>query len=202
MEKNNDVNQSNFWENRYKKEEIGWDLGAETPVFTAISEKLKPGKVCILGCGNGYDAISFSKKGFSVTAVDFAKTPINNLQIAARSLSLSIETIRKNIFDLIPDYSSQFDYIIEQTCFCAIDPKKRQQYNNLVHDLLKVGGKLIGLWMPLDKDIIDGGPPFGVKENEVKKLFSKRWKITEDCFPTESIEARRGREKLIVFEKL
>ena len=202
MEKNNDINKSSFWEQRYEKGEIGWDLGAETPVFTAISEKLKPGKVCILGCGNGYDAISFSKKGFSVTAVDFAKTPINNLQIAARSLSLSIEIIRKNIFDLIPDYSSQFDYIIEQTCFCAIDPKKRQQYSNLVHDLLKVGGKLIGLWMPLDKDIIDGGPPFGVKENEIKKLFSTKWKITEDCFPTQSIEARKGREKLIVFEKL
>ena len=202
MEKNNDINKSSFWEQRYEKGEIGWDLGAETPVFTAISEKLKPGKVCILGCGNGYDAISFSKKGFSVTAVDFARTPINNLQIAARSLSLSIETIKKDIFDLIPDYSSQFDYIIEQTCFCAIDPRKRQQYSNLVHDLLKVGGKLIGLWMPLDKDIIDGGPPFGVKVNEIKKLFSTKWKIIEDCFPTQSIEARKGREKLIVFEKL
>ena len=202
MEKNNDINKSVFWEQRYEKGEIGWDLGAETPVFTAISEKLKPGKVCILGCGNGYDAISFSKKGFSVTAVDFARTPINNLQIAARSLSLSIETIKKDIFDLIPDYSSQFDYIIEQTCFCAIDPRKRQQYSNLVLDLLKVGGKLIGLWMPLDKNIIDGGPPFGVKENEIKKLFSTKWKITEDCFPTQSIEARKGREKLIVFEKL
>ena len=202
MEKNNDINKSSFWEHRYGKGEIGWDLGAETPVFTAISEKLKPGKVCILGCGNGYDAISFCKKGFSVTAVDFAKTPINNLQIAARSLSLSIETIKKDIFDLIPDYSSQFDYIIEQTCFCAIDPRKRRQYSNLVHDLLKVGGKLIGLWMPLDKDIIDGGPPFGVKENEVKQLFSTKWKITEDCFPTQSIESRKGREKLIIFEKL
>ena len=202
MEKNNDINKSSFWEQRYEKGEIGWDLGAETPVFTSISEKLKPGKVCILGCGNGYDAISFSKKGFSVTAVDFARTPINNLQIAARSLSLSIETIKKDIFDLIPDYTSQFDYIIEQTCFCAIDPRKRQQYSNLVHDLLKVGGKLIGLWMPLDKDIIDGGPPFGVKENEIKKLFSTKWKITEDSFPTQSIEARKGREKLIVFEKL
>ena len=202
MEKNDDINKSSFWEQRYEKGEIGWDLGAETPVFTAISEKLKPGKVCILGCGNGYDAISFSKKGFSVTAVDFARTPINNLQIAARSLSLSIETIKKDIFDLIPDYSSQFDYIIEQTCFCAIDPRKRQQYGNLVHDLLKVGGKLIGLWMPLDKDIIDGGPPFGVKENEIKKLFSTKWKIIEDCFPIQSIEARKGREKLIVFEKL
>ena len=97
MEKNNDVNQYNFWENRYEKEEIGWDLGAETPVFTALSDTLDPGKVCILGCGNGYDAILFSKKGFSVTAVDFAETPIHNLETNARSLSLSIETIKKDL---------------------------------------------------------------------------------------------------------
>ena len=202
MEENNDVNQSNFWENRYKKEEIGWDLGAETPVFKALSDTLDTGKVCILGCGNGYDAILFSKKGFSVTAVDFAETPIHNLETNARSLSLSIETIKKDIFDLTPDYSSQFEYIIEQTCFCAIDPLKREQYSNLVYDLLKVGGKLIGLWMPLDKDIDEGGPPFGVKEDEIKMLFSNKWKITADYFPNQSIEARKGREKLIIFEKL
>ena len=130
MEKNNDINKSSFWEHRYEKGEIGWDLGAETPVFTAISEKLKPGKVCILGCGNGYDAISFSKKGFSVTAVDFAKTPINNLQIAARSLSLSIETIKKDIFDLIPDFSSQFDYIIEYNLIFLIIEANQSLFTN------------------------------------------------------------------------
>ena len=79
MQKNNDINKSSFWENRYEKGEIGWDLGSETPVFSAISETLNPGNVCILGCGNGYDAISFSKKGFNVTAVDFAETPIKNI---------------------------------------------------------------------------------------------------------------------------
>ena len=47
MEKNNDINKSSIWEQRYEKGEIGWDLGAATPVFTAISEKLNPGKICI-----------------------------------------------------------------------------------------------------------------------------------------------------------
>ena len=115
---------------------------------------------------------------------------------------MTINTIQEDIFDLTPKYNNSFDYILEQTCFCAIDPKNRDQYSNLAYDLLKVGGRLIGLWMPLDKDIKEGGPPFGVKEDEVKKLFSKQWKITEDCFPVQSIQARKGREKLIVFEKL
>ena len=202
MKIKDDINSSNFWESRYKNGEIGWDLGKETPVFTSISKTLKPGKVCILGCGNGYDAISFSKEGFKVTAVDFAETPIKNISNIAKKLSLKINTIQKDIFDLTPRYNNSFDYIIEQTCFCAIDPKNREHYSNLVYDLLKVGGKLIGLWMPLDKDIKESGPPFGVKEEEVKKLFLKHWNITEDCFPIESIKARKGREKLIIFEKL
>ena len=202
MEKNNDINKSSFWETKYEKGEIGWDLGSETPVFSAISETLKPGSVCILGCGNGYDAISFSKKGFNVTAVDFAETPIKNINKIANNLFLTINTIQEDIFDLTPKYNNSFDYILEQTCFCAIDPKNRAQYRNLAYDLLKVGGKLIGLWMPLDKDIKEGGPPFGVEEDEVKNLFSKQWKIKEDCFPVQSIEARKGKEKLIVFEKL
>ena len=100
MEKNNDINKSSFWEDRYEKGEIGWDLGSETPVFSAISETLKPGSVCILGCGNGYDAISFSKRGFHVTAVDFAETPIKNINNIANNLSLTINTIQKDIFDL------------------------------------------------------------------------------------------------------
>ena len=106
-----------------------------------------------MGCGNGYDAISFSKEGFKVTAVDFAETPIKNINNIAKKLSLKINTIQKDIFDLTPRYNNSFDYIIEQTCFCAIDPKNREHYSNLVYDLLKVGGKLIGLWMPLDKDL-------------------------------------------------
>ena len=153
MGKNNDINKSSFWEDRYEKGEIGWDLGSETPVFSAISETLKPGSVCILGCGNGYDAISFSKKGFNVTAVDFAETPIKNINNIANNLSLTINTIQQDIFDLTPKYNNSFDYILEQTCFCAIDPKNRDQYSNLAYDLLKVSGRLIELWMPLDKDI-------------------------------------------------
>ena len=54
----------------------------------------------------------------------------------------------------------------------------------------------------LDKDIDEGGPPFGVKEDDIKMLFSNKWKITADYFPNQSIEARKGKEKLIVFEKL
>ena len=202
MDKEFDVNNPQGWEKLYTDDDTGWDLGAPTPVFTDIAKDLRPGKLCILGCGHGYDAIMFSKKGFNVTAVDFAPAPIKYINERARELSLDINTIQENIFTLTPKLNNHFDYIIEQTCFCAIDPKNRKKYNNLVYRLLKPGGSIIGLWYPLDKKLSEGGPAFGVSENEIKTLFNDGWKILEEKFPENSVESRSGREKLIIFKKL
>ena len=144
----------------------------------------------------------FSKSGFSVTAVDFAPSPIKYINEKALELSLTIDTIQENIFSLTPDHNNKFDYIIEQTCFCAIDPGNRKKYHNLVYNLLKPGGLIIGLWYPLDKALSEGGPAFGVSEKEIKTLFNQGWELIEEKFPKKSIKQRLGREKLIIFKKL
>ena len=202
MEKEFDINNPQEWEKIYIDGDTGWDLGGPTPVFVDIAKNLRPAKICILGCGHGYDAIMFSKSGFNVTAVDFAPSPIKYINEKAAELSLTINTIQENIFSLTPDHNNQFDYIIEQTCFCAIDPGNRKKYHNLVYNLLKPGGLIIGLWYPLDKKLSEGGPAFGVSEKEIKKLFNQGWELIEERFPVNSIEPRSGREKLIIFEKI
>ena len=63
-----------------------------------IEHHFKAGNICILGCGHGYDAIMFSEQGFSVTAVDFAPSPINYIIKKAAELSLHINTVQENIF--------------------------------------------------------------------------------------------------------
>ena len=64
MDKEFDINKSQEGEKLYIGGDTGWDLGEPTPVFVDIAKKLKPAKICILGCGHGYDAIMFSQKGF------------------------------------------------------------------------------------------------------------------------------------------
>ena len=91
--------------------------------------------------------------------------------------------------------------MIEQTCFCAIHPSRRLKYERLVFNILNVNGKLIGLWFPLDKNIKDGGPPYGTTIDEVKNIFNNGWSICQEEFPLDSIKPRKNREKLIVFEK-
>ena len=197
----NEVDHSQFWEDIYLENDTGWDLKGVTPFFDSISNELIQGKVCILGCGRGYDAIMFAKKGFDVTAVDFAPTPISELNKLAIQKSVTINTIKDDIFSLVEKFPDTFDYVIEQTCFCAIHPNRRKEYEILVRTILKLGGKLIGLWFPLDKSQEEGGPPFGTTIDEVKSIFNSGWKIEKENFPSQSVEPRKGREKLIIFKK-
>ena len=195
------VNDPDFWEDIYKKNDIGWDLNGITPTFEKLANKLKPGKVIILGCGRGHDAIIFSKLNFEVTAVDFAPSAINYLKKLCKRNNVKVNVIKNDIFLLSKCYDNYFDYVIEQTCFCAIDPKRREEYERLVYHILNSNGYLIGLWYPLDKAIIDGGPPWGISISDLKNTFEKRWIITKESFSEFSIKKRRKREKLIIFKK-
>ena len=190
-----------FWEDIYLDDDAGWDLGGVTPVFDDIADQLSRGKVCIVGCGKGYDAVMFAQKGFEVTAVDFAPSAVIALETISNKENVNIQILQSDIFALTPEYDSVFDYVIEQTCFCAVNPQRRQDYERLVYKILKPGGKLIGLWFPLDKTIEDEGPPWGITIDEVKSIFKNGWIIEREEFPEISIQPRKNREKLIIFGK-
>tara|TARA_B100000745_G_scaffold299541_1_gene250592 strand:- start:4114 stop:4716 length:603 start_codon:yes stop_codon:yes gene_type:complete len=191
-----------FWEDLYISGDATWDLGGSTPIFESISKDISPGKICIIGCGKGHDAVMFAKKKFEVTAIDFAPSAISYLNHLAADAKVDIHAINTDIFNLSNEYYNQFNYVIEQTCFCAINPTMRNNYEQLVFNLLIKGGLLIGLWFPLDKNISEGGPPWATSIDEVKNLFSTRWEIERDEFSSLSIKPRKDREKLIVFKKL
>ena len=196
------VNDLEYWENIYLSKDTGWDLGAATPYIEKISDEIKKGEVIILGCGRGYDAVMLAKKGFEVTAVDFSPSAIKFLTNLAYQQGVLVKIIQKDIFSLRDNFKGHFDYVIEQTCFCAIDIKRRPEYELLVSKLLKVKGQLIGLWFPIGKKVADGGPPFGVSIKEIKLLFSNKWSIVNEEYSNLSIEKRKNREKIIIFEKL
>ena len=66
--------------------------------------------------------------------------------------------LREDFFDLPDELHGQFDYVLEYTCFCAISPERRFEYDRVIWQLLKPKGKLLGLFFPLDKDIGEGTP--------------------------------------------
>jgi len=197
-----DVNSPQKWEADYARNTDGWDLSGPTPVFKrlAASRNLPPGRMIVLGAGRGYDAREFARHGFQVTAVDFAPRAVSEMHRLADPAA-PIEILQHDIFTLPQEMSNSFDYVLEYTCFCAIDPARRAQYADLVTRLLKPGGLYIDLAFPLDGR--KGGPPFAVTETEVLDLFLQRgFKLLSREKPADSIKPRRHAEELFIFQKV
>ena len=76
-----------FWEDLYQTDDDKWDLKEATPIFKKLATELPLGRVCVIGCGRGYDAIAFAEKGFHVTAIDFAPSAISSLKNTTSSQS-------------------------------------------------------------------------------------------------------------------
>src|SRR5258708_4595528 len=196
------VNSPDKWEADYEHKGDGWDLGGPTPVFKrmAASGRFKPGRMAVPGAGRGHDAREFARHGFQVTAIDFAPSAIAGMKKLADS-SAPIEILQHDIFTLPHELDASFDYLLEYTCFCAIDPARRVEYAGLVARLLKPGATYIDLAFPLDGRA--GGPPFAVTESEIFNLFTPRgFKLLAREKPPESIAPRAHAEELFIFQKV
>jgi len=199
---NNDVSSSKFWDECYINNTIGWDIGSITPVFEDWCNKLQQKySILVPGAGNGYDPLYFASKGHDVTAVDFSKEATNNIKAYAKKNQIDINIINEDIFKLDINLFNKFDYVIEYTCFCAIDRDQRLDYIKMMSDLLKKNGELIGLFLPVLKDEKDGGPPYSINIKEVISQFSDYFDVLKSIKHPLSIKPRLGNEQYIHFKK-
>ena len=197
-----DVSSSKFWDNCYINHNTGWDLGSVTPVFKDWCDNLqKKYSIFVPGSGNGYDPLYFASKGHSVTAVDFSKEAINAMTAKAKKQQININIIKQDIFKLDSTLFNSFDYVIEYTCFCAIDRKRRLDYIKIMNNILKKDGELIGLFLPILKDKKDGGPPYSINVDKVITQFSNYFDVLKSKKHKLSIDARMGNEQYIHFRK-
>ena len=187
-----------FWENRYDNLLTGWDIGyVSTPIKTYIDQLAnKDLKILIPGAGNSYEAEYLWKNGFkSVFVLDIAKQPLKNLKNRIPEIP-NENLLNQNFFDL----EDNFDLIIEQTFFCALEPKLRAQYVRKMRSLLNSNGKLIGLLF--DFELTEQGPPFGGNKSEYLTLFSEYFKIKTLNRSYNSIKPREDKELFFIFEKI
>lgn len=187
-----------YWSNRYQENKTGWDIGSVSSPIKEYADQLKDKslRVLIPGVGYGYEAEYFFSLGFVNTHVlDIAHQPLQ--QFLERCPSFPEENVfREDFFN----HTRKYDLIIEQTFFCSMPPEWRPDYVTKMYELLKPGGKLVGLLFkhPLDAQ---GNRPFGGDEEEYKGLFKKMFKLLkmEDC--RNSIPPRAGNELFFILEK-
>lgn len=188
---------SQYWEQRYQEGTDRWDLGKASPPLVSLLNSpelaLKRGRVAVLGCGRGYDAMLFADRGFDTIGFDFAPLAITEATTLAQTTSNSARFLQRNIFDLADEFPTYFDYVIEHTCFCAIEPNQRLNYVQIVQQILQPQGELIGIFFTHDRA---GGPPFGVTPTQIKQYFQPKFEIISLLPVLNSVPERQGEEHL------
>ncbi len=181
---------SAFWSNRYQTNDTGWDIGSVSTPLKEYFDTLKDKNISILipGAGNSYEGEYLLEKGFTnVTILDYAPETIEGFKERVKD-HRKVKLVCEDFFV----HKGQYNLIIEQTFFCALDPALRASYCKKMRELLKPGAKLCGL---LFTEVPNAeGPPFGGNEKEYRSLFEKDFLIKhlDPCY--NSIKPREGRE--------
>lgn len=192
-----ELNQA-YWNERYEQGNTGWNIGTvSSPLkdyFDQLSQKNL--RILIPGGGNGHEAEYLLSLGFSnITVLDIAPIALEKLE--QRFLPQIGNTVHLLLGDFF-DHQGQYDLIIEQTFFCALDPSLRQAYVEKMAALLSKNGKLSGLLFDTQ---FPAGPPFGGNKQEYQDLFSTHFnfKTLAPCY--NSIPQRMGNECFIIATK-
>jgi SAM-dependent methyltransferase len=187
-----------YWNTRYQTKQTGWDIGhVATPLkeyFDQLTDK--QASILIPGCGNAYEAAYLLQQGFTnITLVDISQILVDNLR---ETLKMYLDKgLRIECQDFF-EHQSQYDLIVEQTFFCALNPELRPAYVQKMNELLKPSGKLVGLLF--DKRF-EGGPPFGGSKAEYEVLFAPYFNIKTMQLAYNSITPRAGAELFCIFQK-
>ena len=192
------VNQSAFWQQRYEKNSIGWDMGRVSPPLKAyidqLPESAKDQAILVPGAGNAYEVGYLYEQGFTnVTLVDFAPAPIN--AFAKRYPDFPPEQLICADFFSLSGELYQFDWILEQTFFCAINPRRRDEYVAQMARLLKPQGKLVGLLFNMEFGRQE--PPFGGSKKEYQQRFQSHFDVEIMAPSYNSHPARQDSELFI-----
>lgn len=159
---------ASHWDQRYRQGADGWELGRPAPPLEQFLRRhplapQPPGQVLVPGCGRGHEAVLLEELGFSVIGLDFSAEALREARSLHGPDRARLRWLQADLFDqraleaagLAP---GSLTGIVEHTCFCAIDPGRRDDYIATVRRLLAPGGWLLGLFWCHRKP---GGPPWG-----------------------------------------
>ena len=186
-----------YWEERYQKGEDQWNVGdISIPIKEYIDQITYINiKILIPGAGNGYELEYLIEKDFKNSyVVDYAPTPLENIKKRIPNLNES-QIINADFFEL----EGQYDLIIEQTFFCALNPDLRHAYVQKMKALLNPKGKIVGLLFQFP--LTSAGPPFGGSIEEYVSLFQNDFNIVTIETAHNSIAPRANKELFVIFEK-
>ncbi len=177
-----------FWETRFASNRMAWDRGEPSPQLRAWLDAgaLRPCRICVPGCGSGWEVAELARRGFDVTGVDYAPAAVERTRALLARDGLAAQVIEADVLAWTP--AAPFDAVYEQTCLCALHPDHWTAYAARLHAWLRPGG---GLWALFAQCVRPGaaegrveGPPYHCDVNAMRALFpADRWTWPKPPYP-------------------
>lgn len=179
------------WEQAYREENTPWDKGEPAPPLRAyLRDHRITGRVLVPGCGAGHDVRLLAAQGAEVTGLDLAPSAIARAESFAKAANERYAVA--DIFALPSEHHSTYDWVVEHTCLCALNPETRPAYVENVHRALKPEGNFLGIFYTLVEDYDGSGPPHPISPDEIDELFAGRFQTLEAWTPVETYASRTG----------
>jgi SAM-dependent methyltransferase len=177
-----------FWQQRFLAGQTAWDRGQANPQLHAwvADGAIPPGRVCVPGCGSGWEVAVLARQGYDVTALDYAPAAVGQTVALLGRDGLTANVVEANVLEWNP--AQPFDAVYEQTCLCALHPDQWVEYAARLHAWLRPGGPLLALFMQTerrgsaDQQVL--GPPYHCDINAMRALFpASRWRWPKPPYP-------------------
>jgi SAM-dependent methyltransferase len=200
MKKSNDSAVPAFWNQRYASAETPWVLHKVPATLLSFLKRTRTrGRVLIPGCGTDHGVIkAFADAGFKVTAIDFSPVALAETKKALGNFGPRCEPhgrwtgriMRADFFK--SDFGRRFDLVYERTFLCAMHPRRWSRYAKRVAELLRPGGKLIGIFFyGTDPE----PPPYPINKTQAKEIFGKCFRLIRDLKVSDSVPMFAGMER-------
>jgi thiopurine S-methyltransferase len=184
--------QPEFWHQRWQRGEIGWHLAEINVHLQEHWSLLSVGagdRVLVPLCGKTLDLLWLAGQGHHVLGVELSPIAVEALfgdsgltpevieEPPFRRYRLDeIEVLCGDFFDLDPAHLGQVAAVYDRASLIALPPELRPRYVEHLVGLIRPETRCLLITLEYDQAQM-AGPPFAVREAEVRSLFGGRYDI-------------------------
>lgn len=200
-----------FWRQRWEENQIGFHEGQPNAYLQRFVEHLRvqaEPRVLVPLCGKAVDLRWLAEHGFRVTGVELVPWAAqaffdeNGWAVVSERDGglpcLASERVRIAVGDFFhwdPAQSAPVDVVYDRAALVAVKPEDRERYAAHLLSALRPGGRILLVSFAYEQEVMSG-PPFSVPEEEVRRCFGERCRITrlaeEDILDREPRFRERG----------
>jgi len=195
-----------FWHERWQRNEIGFhqqEINAHLQDYWAQLAVPAGGQVFVPLCGKSRDLLWLRARGYTVLGVELspiavrdffaenALTPQITLQGSfERHEADGLAILCGDFFDLTPELLQAVAGVYDRASLIALPPELRQRYAKHSATILPAGAGTLLVTMEYPQHEMSG-PPFAVREDEVRRLYENGYTVT--CLFSKDILAENPR---------